>query len=125
MRKKRELERFAKYCFGVMGLPPIKIHYCPAKSLIDPNDNFCFGCYTYDDSPELRTKEIWLSYKLPKWSLMWNMAHEIYHYKQDHDGRINNMPLEECEKEAEKASGDLTAFWLIRGGKVTVDDREN
>ena len=122
MRKKRELERFAKYCFGVLGLPPIKIHYCPAKSLVDPADNFCFGCYTYDDSPDLHTKKIWLAYKLPKWALMWNVAHEIWHYKQDRDGRINVMPLEECEKEAEKASGELVAHWLIRGGKVTVDD---
>ena len=125
MRKKRELDRFAKYCFGVMGLPPIKIHYCPAKSLIDPNGNLCFGCYTYDDSKELHTKEIWLSYRMTKWNNLWNLAHEIYHYKQDRDGRINAMPLEECESEAEKASGELTAFWLIRGGKVTVDDRKN
>lgn len=125
MRKKRELDRFAKYCFGALGLPPIKIHYCPAKSLIDPNDNFCFGCYTYDDSPELRTKNIWLSYKLLKWNIMWNLAHEIYHYKQDHDGRIDNMPLEECEKEAEKASEELVAQWLIRGGGASADDREN
>ena len=125
MRKKRELERFAKYCFSVLGLPPIKIHYCPSKSLVDPQDNFCFGCYTYDDSPELRTKEIWLPYKLPKLSLMWNLAHEIYHYKQDRDGRIDAMPLEECEAEAEKASGELVGYWLIRGGRVTADDREN
>ena len=125
MRKKRELERFAKYCFGALGLPPITIHYCPAKSLVDPAGNFCFGCYTYDDSTDLHMKEIWLSYRLSKWNLLWNMAHEIYHYKQDRDGRINNMPLDQCEEEAEKASGELTAFWLIRGGKVTADDREN
>lgn len=125
MRKKRELDRFAKYCFGALGLPPIKIHYCPAKSLVDPTGEFCFGCYTYDDTPELHNKEIWLSYRLPKWSIMWNIAHEIWHYKQDRDGRINVMPLEECENEAEKASEELVAYWLIRGGRVTADDREN
>lgn len=118
MRKKRELDRFAKYCFGVLGLPPITIHYCPAPSLVDPHGNFCFGCYTYGGSRQ----EIWLAYRMTKWNNMWNLAHEIYHYKQDRDGRIDVMPLEECEKEAEKASEELTAFWLIRGGKVTAND---
>ena len=122
MRKKRELERFAKYCFGVLGLPPIQIHYCPSKQLINPDDVYCFGCYTYDDSKELRTKEIWLGYRLPKISVMWNMAHEIWHYKQDMDGRIHLMPLDECEDEANKAAGKLVGHWLIRGGKVTIDD---
>lgn len=125
MRKKKELDRFAKYCFGTLGLPPIKIHYQPFKSLIDPNDEFCLGCYTYNDDAVLRTKSIWLSYKRPKWSVMWQLAHEIWHYKQDRDGRINVMPTEECEKEAEKASGELVACWLIRGGKVTANDRED
>jgi hypothetical protein len=118
MRKKRELDRFAKYCFGSLGLPPIKIHYCPAKTLVDPQGNFCFACYTYGSA-----SEIWTSYKLTKWNVMWNIAHEIWHYKQDCDGRIMDMTLEECENEAEKASEELVALWLIRGGKVTTDDR--
>lgn len=121
MRKKRELNRFAKYCFSVLGLPPVKIYYCPAPNLIDPHGNYCFGCYSYDEN----VKEIWLAYRLPKWALMGVIAHEIWHYRQHRDGRIDAMPLEECEKEADKASGELVACWLIRGGKVTADDREN
>lgn len=121
MRKKRELARFAKFCFGYLGLPPIRIHYCYAKSLIDPTGIFCFGCYTYGSG----RREIWLAYKLSKWNNMWNLAHEIWHYKQDRDNRIDVMPLEECEKEAEKASGELVAYWLIRGGRMTADDRED
>lgn len=118
MRKKRELNRFAQFCFGYLGLRPIQIHYCPAKSLVDPQGMFCFACYTYDSN----MKEIWLSYRLPKWAIMWNMAHEIWHYKQDCDSRINNMPIDECEEEAEKASAELVGMWLIRGGRVSAND---
>lgn len=125
MRKKRELNRFAKYCFGYLGLPPIRIHYCPAHVLEDPHGVKCYACYTYDNSPQLRTKEIWLSYRSTKWGNLWNLAHEIWHYKQDHEGRLQTMPVEESEREAEEASGELVALWLIRGGRVSTDDREN
>ena len=121
MRKKRELERFAKYCFGALGLPPITINYCPAPNLIDPHGNYCFGCYSYDEN----VKEIYLAYRLPKWALMGVIAHEIWHYRQHKDGRIDVIPLEECEKEADEASKELVAMWLIRGGRVSADDREN
>lgn len=116
MRKKREIVRFAKWCFGYLNLPPIQIHYCPAKSLVDPNGGFCFGCYTWGEN----TREIFLSYRLSKFANMGDLAHEIWHYKQERDGRINSMKVDECEDEAEKAGLELVALWLIRGGKVTV-----
>ena len=121
MRKKREIQRFAKWCFGYLNLPPIQIHYCNAHQLIDLGGDRCFGCYTYDDNKELRTKEIWLPYKQSKWTLLLNAAHEIWHYKQDRDGRICSMSFDDSEKEAEKASEELLAMWIIRGGKVTVE----
>lgn len=118
MRKKRELERFAKYCFGVLRVPPIAIRYCPSKALVDPAGNFCFGCYTYDDKKELNSKRVWLAYKHPKFGVMMNLAHEICHYKQDAEGYINTMPIEAVENEAERKSEELLAGWLIRGGRV-------
>lgn len=121
MRKKRELDRFAKYCFGTLGLPPCKIYYVNAPKLIDQHDHECFGAYSYDENG----KEIFASYRLPKWAVMSVIAHEIWHYKQHREGRIDAMPLDECEREAERACSELLAFWLIRGGKVTADDREN
>lgn len=121
MRKKRELDRFAKYCFGILNLPPIKIHYCPSPSLIDQYDHYCFGAYTYDEI----VKEIFIAYRLPKWGLMGVLAHEIWHYKQHRDGRIDAIPLEECEREAEEASKELVAYWLIRGGKVKGDQHDS
>lgn len=121
MRKKKELERFARFCFGVLELPPIRIHYCPSKSLVDPFGNYCFGCYTFGVSKSLYTKNIWLAYKLPKFAIMWNLAHEIWHYKQDRDGRIHSMKDEACEEEADKAAMEMVADWRIRGGKVVLD----
>ena len=114
MRKKRELERFAKFCFGYLKLKPIRIYYCPSKALVSPDDVYCFGCYTYDD----QTNEIWLAYRLSKFNNMLNLAHEIWHYKQHCIGRIDKMPLEDCEKEAEQASKELVALWFIRGGMM-------
>lgn len=115
MRKKRELDRFARFCFGHLNLPPIKIYYCPSKALVNQDGVYCFGCYTYDD----RVREIWLAYRLPKFAVMGCIAHEIWHYKQHRDGRIDKMPLEDCEKEAEQESGKLVGLWLLRGGKVS------
>lgn len=118
MRKSRELSRFARFCFGRLGLAPVAIRCLPSVVLVDPNDNYCFACYTYDETPDLGTKRIWLGYRLPKNSVMWNLAHEIWHYKQDRDGRIQSMPLEECEAEADRYAEKMMGEWLERGGKT-------
>ena len=120
MRKKRELERFARFCFGRLNLLPIKIHFCNANCLVDPAGNFCSGCYAYTEDGPRREKSIWLAYGLPKWECLQILAHEIWHYKREVDGRIAGMSIEEAEKEAEEASGELVKHWLLRGGKIHV-----
>lgn len=120
MRKKNEITRFARWCFAKCGVPPCKITYAPADFLIDGNGNDCFGCYSWDE----KTHEIFVAYRLPKFGVMSVLAHEIWHHRQQVETGIDNMEVETCEAEAEKAGEELLALWLIRGGRVK-DDRQN
>lgn len=118
MRKTREIQRFARWCFSQLHLRPIPICMPNYPCLIDPNDQLCFGCYTYGDGDPVEEGKIFLAYKLPKFSVMSNLAHEIWHHYQNVDGGIRTMPPEQCEEEAERMGNKLLAMWLVRGGYV-------
>ena len=119
MRKKTEITRFARWCFAKCGVPPCPITYAPGESLITEGGELSFGRYFWD-----APAEIFVAYRLPKWGVMSVVAHEIWHHRQQMTVGIENMGIEACEAEAEKASEELLALWLIRGGKVN-DDRKN
>ena len=121
MRKTNEVQRFARWCFSRLGLRPIPIRLINYPRLIDPNGEYCFGCYTYGDGDAAEEGKIFIAYKLPKYSVLINVAHEIWHHYQNVDGRIRTMTLEECEREAEQAGNELLAMWLIRGRYVRTD----
>lgn len=118
MRKKNEINRFAKWCFSRLGLRPIPIKYAYATSLIDPSGTFCFGCYVYDDDRPAWDSKIWIAYNHTRIGVMSFLAHEIWHYYQNVQHGIKNMDFEKCEKDADEASDELLTLWLIRGGYV-------
>lgn len=122
MRKKTEVTRFARWCFAKCGIPPCPITYAPGKSLVR-NGEYSFGCYIWPENTS-EPGEIFVAYRLPKWGVMSVVAHEIWHHKQQLTVGIDNMDRKICEEEADKASEELTALWLIRGGRV-LNDREN
>lgn len=122
MRKKREVERFAKWCFAKCGVPPCKITYAPGESLIR-NGKYAFGCYIWDEDTT-DPGEIFVAYRIPKWGVMSCIAHEIWHHKQQMTVGIDNMDAEMCEIEAEQACNELMGLWLIRGGKVKPEEKE-
>lgn len=118
MRKKNEVNRFARWCFSRLGLRPIPIRYIYAPSLIDPSDTFCFGCYTYDEKLPAWDSKIWIAYNQTRIGVMGCLAHEIWHYYQNVHHGIKNMDFEKCEKDADEAADKLLTLWLIRGGYV-------
>jgi len=122
MRKKREVERFARWCFAKCGVPPCKITYAPGESLIR-NGKYAFGCYIWDEGTR-NPGEIFAAYRIPKWGVMSVIAHEIIHHRQQMMTGIDNMDGEACEAEAEKTAMDLMGLWLIRGGKVKPEEKE-
>lgn len=125
MRKTNEIRRFARWCFSRLGMRPIRIHYINYPRLIDPGGQYCFGCYTYGDGKAEEEGEIHLAYKLPKYAVLSNVAHEIWHHYQNVHGTIRTMTLEECERQAEKAGAELLALWLIRGGYIEKEVLDN
>ena len=123
MRKKTEVTRFARWCFAQCGVKPCPITYAPGESLISEDGELSFGRYYWEDGPDAPA-EIFVAYRLPKWGVMSVIAHEIWHHRQQMTVGIENMGIEASEAEAEKASEELLALWLIRGGRV-LNDREN
>lgn len=119
MRKKTEVARFARWCFAQCGVKPCPITYAPGESLITQDGELSFGRYYYDEPIR-----IYVAYRLPKWGVMSVVAHEIWHHKQQMTVGIESMDRDACEAEADKASEELMALWLIRGGRVK-DDRQN
>lgn len=119
MRKKREIERFARWCFEKCGVPPCKITYAPGQCL-ERNGGYGFGLYIWDDGT-LNPGEIYVAYHIPKWGVMSTIAHEIWHHRQQLMTGLDNMDKESCEEEAEKAALELMGLWLIRGGKVGIN----
>ncbi len=122
MRKTNEVKRFARWCFSTLGLRPIPIHMIYRPSLIDPEDNYCFGCYAYGDEDKVINGEIFLAMRLPKLNVLLITAHEIWHYYQNSSGVIGRMTNEECEREAESESDKLLGMWLTRGGYTAIED---
>lgn len=120
MRKKREIERFARWCFDKCNVQPCSIFYAPAKCLI-ADIGHCFGCYNWDDEKH-EPGQIFIAYHLPKWAVMSVVAHEIVHHKQHMEHDLNTLDEEQCEDEADKVGGELLALWLIRGGKVKPEE---
>ena len=118
MRKKREIERFARWCFAKCGVPPCKITYAPAKCLIR-NGEYIFGCYIWNEGTT-EPGEIFVAYGIPAFGVMSVLAHEIWHHRQQMTVGIENMDEETCENEADEARTDMLARWLIRGGKVKL-----
>lgn len=119
MRKKNEIARFARWCFDKCGVPPCKITYASAKTLIT-HGNVVFGCYRWDaDARE--PGEIYVAYRIPKWGVMSVVAHEIWHHRQQMTVGIDNIDAGACEAEAEKACDELMGLWLIRGGRIRND----
>ena len=123
MRKTREIRRFARWCFGRLDMRPIPIYLINAPSLIDPGDNYCFGCYTYGEGKAEEGK-IFIAYKLPKWSVMINVAHEIWHHYQNVQGTIRTMTVGESEADAEKGSEALLGVWFSRVGRGMVVEKK-
>lgn len=122
MRKKNEVVRFARWCFAQCGVTPRPITYAPAESLIR-NGEYAFGCYVWDEGTR-NPGEIYVAYNLPKFGVLSVLAHEIWHHRQQVETGIDNMEVETCEAEAEKAGEELLGMWMIRGGRVK-DDRQN
>lgn len=122
MRKKREIERFARWCFAKCGVPPCKITYAPGNHLIS-NGQIVFGCYRWYGFTR-NPGEIFVAYHIPKWGVMSVIAHEIVHHRQQMTVGIDNMDEEVCETEAEQVHNDLMGMWLIRGGKVKINLKE-
>lgn len=121
MRKKREVERFARWCFAKCNVLPCSIFYAPAYCLIANNGECCFGCYKWDEEKR-EPGEIFVAYHLPKWHLMSTIAHEIIHHKQHMERDLNSLDIDACEEEAEKESLKLMGLWLLRGGKVRPEE---
>lgn len=123
MRKKTEIRRFTAYCFSRLNLRPIPIHLKNYKALIDPEGECCFGCYVYDDDKPAFESEIFIAHDLPKFSVMSNIAHEIWHYYQNTEGLLTlSHSYEAAEKDAEKGSDCLLADWLRRGKMLDVQN---
>lgn len=120
MRKKREVERFARWCFAKCNVPPCSIFYAPADFLIADNGEG-FGVYTWDNENH-EPGQIFIAYHLPKWGVMSTVAHEIVHHKQHMEHDLNTLDEAQCEEEAERVSSELVALWLIRGGKVKPEE---
>ena len=116
MRKKNEIRRFTRFCFSKLNLRPIEIKYVNYKRLIDPDGEYCFGCFTWNEERPAYESKIYLAYHLPKFAVMINAAHEIWHYSQVAYGTMQKMSIEECEQDAEKGSHALITEWLERGG---------
>lgn len=119
MRKKREIQRFAMWCFARCGVQPCKITYAPGHYLIRNGQNV-FGCYIWDEGTT-DPGEIFVAYHIPKWGVMSVVAHEIWHHQQQITTGIDNMDAEVCEAEAENAALELMGKWLLRGGKVKIN----
>lgn len=122
MRKKREVERFARWCFAKCGVQPCKITYAPGKFLIRHGEK-SFGAYIWDGGTR-DPGEIFAAYRIPKWGVMSVIAHEIVHHRQQMMTGLDNMDIEACEVEAEHVHNDLMGMWLIRGGKVKMNLKE-
>lgn len=112
MRKKRELQRFANYCFGRCGVRPIPVVYANAPCVSGHSGDFGFGCYTYGGE-----RKIYVAYKPPKCIVMTSLAHEIWHYRQDCDMRIDLEPAQ-VEAEAETVAERLVSHWRKRGWRL-------
>ncbi len=113
MRKTKEIRRFEQWCFGRLGLRPIRIHHINAPCLITPDGQHSFGCYSFGDGEA----EIYVASKLPKSALMTVVAHEISHHYQDEHGEIYAMGTEECEEHAESTGMKLLSLWQNRHKK--------
>lgn len=122
MRKKREVERFARWCFAKCGVPPCKITYAPGCFLIRNGKNG-FGFYIWDEWTR-NPGEIFVAWHIPKWGVMSVLAHEIWHHRQQVTKGIDYMDEDTCEAEAEKAALELMGLWLLRGGKVKPEEKE-
>lgn len=122
MRKTNEVKRFARWCFSTLGLRPIPIRMIYYPSLVDPEGNYCFGCYTYSEEGRGQDGVIHLAMQLPKLNVLLNTAHEIWHHHQNASGVIGRMTMEECEREAEEESDKLLGMWLRRGGYTAIED---
>lgn len=125
MRKKNEAMRFARWCFSTLEIRPIPIQMMNYKRLIDPNDQYCFGCYAFGDGNPAEEGRIYIAYGLPKYAVLTNIAHEIWHHCQNVKGRIHSMGLEECEEEAHEMGNKLLALWLMRGGYMPLEVERN
>lgn len=123
MRKKREIERFARWCFEKCSVPPCPITYAPAESLVR-NGKYAFGCYIWDEDTT-DPGEIYVAYRIPTFGVMGVVAHEIWHHRQQLTVGIESMDNETCEADAEKGGEALLAQWLIRGGKVNLTGGDN
>lgn len=119
MRKKREIARFARWCFAKCGVPPCKITYAPGECLIRKGQ-YVFGCYLWDEGTT-EPGEIFVAYRIPTFGVMGVIAHEIWHHRQQMTVGIESMDNETCEADAEKGGEALLAQWLIRGGKVKIN----
>lgn len=122
MRKTNEVKRFASWCFSTLGLRPIPIRLIYYPSLVDPEGNYCFGCYTYSEENRGQDGVIHLAMQLPKLNVLLITAHEIWHYYQNSSGVIGRMTNEECKREAESESDKLLGMWLRRGGYTAIED---
>lgn len=111
MRKKKELKRIENWFFGSFGLQRIKIIYANAPALVDPEGNYCFGCYVYD---ETRSGVIWVSYGIGKWGIIRVLFHELAHYMQDRRIGLDKYDGEKAEEEAEKMADELLVMWIKR-----------
>lgn len=117
MRKKRECERFAGWCFAQLNVRPCPITCAPGNTLITQDKGVCFGCYTWPpDTSE--PGEIFVAYRLDKFAVMSTLAHEIAHHWQQMKTGIESMDESASEEEAERIGLELLARWLIRGGKL-------
>ena len=115
MRKMNEVQRFARWCFGICRIPHCKIVYEPCGLMCDETGDF-YGVYIWDDEKD-EPGEIHVAGRMPKRMLMGVLAHEIAHHGQ-HITRnlLKTLDADERETKARLAASDLLQTWLERGG---------
>lgn len=109
-KKKRFVKRFMNHLFGMYNVPriPVYIHY-EYPSLVDPEGNFCFATYVYEDN---KPGCIHAAGDVGTTTLMLIIAHEFVHYVQHIRGR-NMEDTDVIERDAEYWANGLMGQWII------------
>ena len=113
-KQNRILNGFINHLFGVYNAPRIPIYiYRGYKSLADPDGNFCFGVYVYEDG---KLGCIHVAGDLGTTTLMSIIAHEFVHYVQRGHGR-DMTDAEAVERDAEYWAAGIMGQYLINKKK--------